>query len=380
MHQGETCDDGNTTSGDGCSANCQSNETCGNGVVDPGEQCDPGGNIFTSTCNPDCTKAHCGDGEVNMPAGEQCDDGNSSNTDACTNACKNNVCGDGFVFTGKEQFGDDGNTNNSDGCRNDCTLGPGNDFKTTPQDITGGGTFTESMANAKDDFHSDCSDMGGKDVFFTFTITKTEIVYFDTFNSDFDSSIAVYSGGCTTISNTNNEVDCNDDTACGDVWSQDAMELSSGQYCLVVDYADHTDTHTHLVLTMHEGGRDGDELDFDANGSGSVSDDLSMATNVTTADAACGATPGADLGYYFTGCPVTVTVNASTCGTPFDTGLYLRQGNANGTTDIACNDDDPMCGMASTIVGTITSPDLYWLIVDSYDTNVGPFTMTYMVQ
>jgi len=78
---GETCDDGNTVGGDGCSANCQSNETCGNNVVDPGEDCDSG-NVFTATCNPDCTKPRCGDGELNMPAGESCDDGNTTDTDA----------------------------------------------------------------------------------------------------------------------------------------------------------------------------------------------------------------------------------------------------------------------------------------------------------
>src|ERR1041385_4437595 len=38
----ELCDDGNNTSGDGCSADCRSLETCGNGTVDSakGEQCD----------------------------------------------------------------------------------------------------------------------------------------------------------------------------------------------------------------------------------------------------------------------------------------------------------------------------------------------------
>ncbi|HTR49845.1 MAG TPA: DUF4215 domain-containing protein [Kofleriaceae bacterium] len=40
----EKCDDGNQRSGDGCSADCLSNETCGNGYVDfvKGEQCDDG--------------------------------------------------------------------------------------------------------------------------------------------------------------------------------------------------------------------------------------------------------------------------------------------------------------------------------------------------
>lgn len=42
--KGEVCDDGNHVSGDGCSADCKSNETCGNGIVDSakGEQCDLG--------------------------------------------------------------------------------------------------------------------------------------------------------------------------------------------------------------------------------------------------------------------------------------------------------------------------------------------------
>ena len=41
----EVCDDGNTLSGDGCSADCESDETCGNGQVDLGELCDDGGDV-----------------------------------------------------------------------------------------------------------------------------------------------------------------------------------------------------------------------------------------------------------------------------------------------------------------------------------------------
>ncbi len=157
----EQCDDGNTTSGDGCSNMCR-NEGCGNGQIDPGEQCDGGefppvggdgcdvncqlencgdgivnvgeecdGNGMgvggqTATCNIDCTLATCGDFKINTAAGEQCDDGpmfNSNDRD-CREDCKNNICTDGF----RNDFGplriegcDDGNQNNNDECSNSCT-------------------------------------------------------------------------------------------------------------------------------------------------------------------------------------------------------------------------------------------------------------------
>ncbi len=40
VEPGEACDDGNTTSGDGCRADCAKVEVCGDGVVDAGEPCD----------------------------------------------------------------------------------------------------------------------------------------------------------------------------------------------------------------------------------------------------------------------------------------------------------------------------------------------------
>ncbi|MBL0219693.1 MAG: hypothetical protein IPQ07_38235 [Myxococcales bacterium] len=53
---GEVCDDRNGVVGDGCSANCLSNETCGNGVVDPvgGEQCDDGNLLGHDGCASGC--------------------------------------------------------------------------------------------------------------------------------------------------------------------------------------------------------------------------------------------------------------------------------------------------------------------------------------
>ncbi len=42
----------------------------------------------------------CGNGVVD--AGEECDDGNKSNNDACTNECRTNICGDNYVYAGVE--------------------------------------------------------------------------------------------------------------------------------------------------------------------------------------------------------------------------------------------------------------------------------------
>ena len=53
---GEVCDDQNGVVGDGCSANCLSDESCGNGIVDPvrGEQCDDGDRVGHDGCASDC--------------------------------------------------------------------------------------------------------------------------------------------------------------------------------------------------------------------------------------------------------------------------------------------------------------------------------------
>jgi cysteine-rich repeat protein len=52
----EACDDGNVIAGDGCSPDCRSTETCGNGTVDHavGEVCDDGNTAPDDRCCSDC--------------------------------------------------------------------------------------------------------------------------------------------------------------------------------------------------------------------------------------------------------------------------------------------------------------------------------------
>jgi len=57
---------------------------CGDGVLDPGEECDLSfvGNKPESSCLPNCVKATCGDGYV-QDGVEECDDQNGVPTDGC---------------------------------------------------------------------------------------------------------------------------------------------------------------------------------------------------------------------------------------------------------------------------------------------------------
>jgi cysteine-rich repeat protein len=59
IDSGETCDDGNSTAGDGCGATCRL-EICGDGVRDAGEQCDDSNSVYGAegdSCTPSCRTA-----------------------------------------------------------------------------------------------------------------------------------------------------------------------------------------------------------------------------------------------------------------------------------------------------------------------------------
>lgn len=119
---GEGCDDGvNDGSPGSCSANCSTRidlPSCGNGIVDPGEECDTAGNNGApqSSCDAYCN-VKCGNGVVD--AGEGCDDGvNDGSYGGCSPSCTlSSYCGDG-VTSGPEEC--DAASGNDDGA-----CGPG---------------------------------------------------------------------------------------------------------------------------------------------------------------------------------------------------------------------------------------------------------------
>ena len=158
----EACDDGNTTGGDGCAADCSAVEsgytcstpgspcttTCGDGIVAGSEACDDGNIIAGDGCSDTCTVESgsgwtcdgasptvcqkCGNGRVEGT--EACDDSNTTSGDGCSSTCTVESgsgwtcdgasptvcynCGDS-VLEGPETC-DDGNPTGGDGCSATC--------------------------------------------------------------------------------------------------------------------------------------------------------------------------------------------------------------------------------------------------------------------
>jgi len=123
IEYGEACDDGNAVPGDGCSARCDSDEHCGNGIVDyvADEQCDDANTNDADTCHTDCRVPRCGDGIVDAQNGEACDAGTLNSLEAnapCRPNCQPVTCGDGVTDT--NETCDDNNQASGDGCSGDC--------------------------------------------------------------------------------------------------------------------------------------------------------------------------------------------------------------------------------------------------------------------
>lgn len=131
---GEDCDDGNTTNGDGCNSLCLhegsvSTETlpsvCGNSVLEPGETCEvtklgssfPVGcdaklclHLGAAPCASPTDPLCCGNGIIGV--GEDCDDGNVTSGDGCSSRCgfegssvvyaQPSFCGNGIIETGEQ--------------------------------------------------------------------------------------------------------------------------------------------------------------------------------------------------------------------------------------------------------------------------------------
>ncbi len=127
------------------------NGTCGDGIVDNGEECDEG-EYDTKNCNHNCTLARCGDKYINLKADEECDD--QIETKNCTATCKVSRCGDRIRNRTAGEECDEGDQNDDEGdCTTECKQARCGDRK-----INSKGTYKEECDDGNENGdNKDCT-------------------------------------------------------------------------------------------------------------------------------------------------------------------------------------------------------------------------------
>ena len=230
---GEQCDDGNVANGDGCSSTCsvEPRSGCGNGVIDPGEQCDDGnlvnGDGCSSTCNFESAHNSC----CATAATPGCDD---SVCQACVCNSDSFCCGLAWDATCVSL---------STGlCASSCACGPPpNPCPFTDLGMTLPVSVAGTTTDAPNSVHgSSCGSVMGQlttlpggggsvssDAEYQWTAPRTATYAIDTFGALFDTVLSVRNATCS-----GDELACNDD-AMG-LQSQVRLALSAGQTIMVV--------------------------------------------------------------------------------------------------------------------------------------------------
>jgi len=127
LDPGEECDDAHLTrdagTASGCDATCHRTAYCGDGHVDPGEECDDSENFACDGCAPNCRVEECGNGVVDC--GELCDGTPGCETTGANRCLVVTTCGNMTIDTG-EQCDPTTTTMpasfDGDGCGADCLL------------------------------------------------------------------------------------------------------------------------------------------------------------------------------------------------------------------------------------------------------------------
>lgn len=256
-----------------------------------------------------------------------------------------------------------------------CSTSPPNDTCDNPLDVTDGGRFTGSTADAADNSTGGCARARtGRDVYFSFTVTESSDVFISTYGSAFDTVLYV----STTCGDS--EAACTDDMHAPEVMQSHVSlhDLGPGIYYIALDgngpgrsgdYVldfymnpadDPGDTCGH-ALPFNPGGVDGYTCDLDAFHTGSCS--YSGVQPVPPPEAV-----------YFFVVPNEADIHRitfSSCHdhTDYDTLIYIRSVCSDPSSEEACIDDTspPACEDSwKSIVGADLGPGVYYLFVDGW--------------
>lgn len=312
-----------------------------------------------NTLVPGGGSAVCGNGIQEV--GETCDDGNTMSGDGCSSTCQIEI----IPSDGDECF--------------DCIPIGNGAFSGTTSDNTG--TTDDSSCGAAGDVI---------DEWYCYTATCSGTATASTCNpgTDFDTTLAVYSG-CGGA-----ELACNDDA----VGSPAACSLSGLNRKSIVTWSA-TSGVTYYVRVSGYNGATGDfDLTLSCSGSNPCPNDTIASPTVIASLPYSGTGSTADCNdnyneicpFTLTGAPDVVyaytppgdqTIDINMCASNYDTKVYIYAGSVTPGSPVACNDDGcPGTGAPSyrsTLIGVaLTGGVTYYIIVDGYsDVDSGVFDL-----
>jgi hypothetical protein len=264
---------------------------------------------------------------------------NTTNTNAHCGAC-GNVCGSGTTCV-------------TSVCR------PGNDLPanaialslTNPSVTVTGNTTGATRQGA-------CG--GSVEVYYSFTLTRREVVWANTFGSAFDTTVAFTNSTGTQLSGA-----CNDDT-CGGTQSAQGVTLDAGTYLVAVGGFS-TSVGAFSLTVHHLPVGNGPAVEVTDTSAG-VRNFSGTTSGTGTLGQSCGTGAGPENTYWFGTCPgfTAAPFTASTCGgATWDT--VVEQRSTNRTTAV-CNDDTTgTCGARSLARGTLSAgAALHAVYVDGF--------------
>jgi hypothetical protein len=245
-----------------------------------------------------------------------------------------------------------------------CAAAPSNDTRagaTVIPLMAAATTVTTDTTGASNHTTGACGCTMGRDVFYTFTLAREEVVYADTIDGQgWDSSLFLQDAMGTNVASSAGFEACSDDV-CGGTRSQIVQRLAPGQY--------------YLVLSGCGAGRATIRFQHLPTGSGALerirpsttSQTItgSVAPGMGRVDGGCGSGGPENL-YVFTTCGdfTASELHATTCGSAgWDTVLH-EQSPGRAMTAV-CNDD--FCGVQSSLEAMIPAgAGLHGLYVDTY--------------
>jgi cysteine-rich repeat protein len=368
---------GGTFVGSTCAAGNTFTATCGGGAASP----DVVHRLVLAT-SADVTLDSVGsdfDAVIHLRSGTTCpgtqlvcDDNSAGGTPGQARIFRNLAAGTYWVVMDGAGAGNRGNYTLNVSVS--ATPPPVNDACAGAIDITAGGVFSGSTAQAADDHTYSCtpSATGGRDVWYRFTLAQREVVYLDTVDGNtWDSILQIRSGTCAAST----AVACADDQCrsySGSYRSQIVQILDPGTYFVVVDGWNTGAAGNFALRFQHSPCTAATPIAANGRYTGTTTGQGNDSAG------ACGGATAADAAYYVGLCaPRSVTFSTCDRGTAFDTVVYARAGGCAAGDEVACNDNTSACTvnpLHSTVTAALPQ-GLSFVVVDGFYSAEGAFAL-----